>query len=156
MKSDKIDPIVAEISGARIGDQFVELTYTGGKSQVSAAFAYEFIAQSGGARYILKFFDAKDGLNNETSVLKQVNRLFQTESILESSAVKQMGYMPVPTVVGDSIELFNDEFMRSVDPSEYKILLETALLGGLARGAIGGSLFGCFWRRIGRTRFFDD
>lgn len=129
MKSDKIDPIVAEISGARIGDQFVELTYTGGKSQVSAAFAYEFIAQSGGARYILKFFDAKDGLNNETSVLKQVNRLFQTESILESSAVKQMGYMPVPTVVGDSIELFNDEFMRSVDPSEYKILLETAARG---------------------------
>ena len=37
--------------------------------------------------------------------------------------------MPVPTVVGDSIELFNDEFMRSVDPSEYKILLETAARG---------------------------
>ena len=40
-----------------------------------------------------------------------------------------MGYMLVPTVVGDSIELFNDEFMRSVDPSEYKILLETAARG---------------------------
>lgn len=129
MKTEKIDQFISEISSVRIGDRTVELTYTGGKSRINTAFAYEFVAQESGEKYILKIYEAVEGFNNETNVLKQVNQLFRTESILESGAAKQMGYMPVPVVVADSIEAFNDEFVRAVDPSEYKVLLQTAARG---------------------------
>ncbi len=128
MKPEEIDQVVAEITSVQIGDQTVPLTYTGAKSHVSTALAYEFAAQNG-EKYILKFFDANDGLNNETAVLKQMNQLFKTESILESAPAKQMGYSPVPLALADSAKSFNDDFLRQVKLGEYKILLETAARG---------------------------
>lgn len=139
MKSEEIDQVISEITSVQIGDQIIPLTYTGGKSHVSAALAYEFAAQNG-EKYILKFYDANDGLNNETAVLKQVNQLFKTESILESAPAKQMGYLPVPLVLADSAKSFNDDFLRQVKLAEYKILLETAARGDSCERELPASL----------------
>lgn len=129
MKTDNKDLLVAEITCVRIGDQLVELTYTGGKSRFSIASAYEFVAKGSGEKYVLKMYDAEDGQNNETTVLKQVNQLFQTEGIFESSPPKQMGYMPVPVVVADTHDAFNDEFMRAFNPNALKVQLQTSARG---------------------------